>query len=259
MTSKQAILNLYKRAGETPLACLKRFQSDNPEYGQDKMTYAGRLDPLASGVLLVLVGEECKNKEKYLGLDKEYKLEVLFGVATDTQDVLGLIKSVSRLSLDINRGLVENSLPKFIGKFIQDYPAYSSKTVKGKSLFFLAKAGKIDSVKDWPTKEVEIYKIELLGWQDEKTEDVSNLIQEKIKSVKGDFRQVEILANWDKYFRNNNLLNYSILKLKVTCSSGAYMRSLAEKIGQEFGMPALALNIVRTRLGKYRIKDSLNQ
>ena len=55
------------------------------------MTYAGRLDPMASGVLLVLAGEETKNKDKYLGLDKEYDFEILFGFATDTYDILGKV------------------------------------------------------------------------------------------------------------------------------------------------------------------------
>lgn len=256
MTSKQAILNLYKRPGETPLECLKRFQDANPEYKNEKMTYAGRLDPLASGVLLILVGEECKSKEKYLGLDKEYELEVLFGVSTDTQDVLGLIKSVARPGLAIGESLMEESLSKLIGKFIQDYPAYSSKTVKGKSLFSISRAGETDSVEDWPTKEVEIYSIESLGWQKKKSTEVQREILEKIKSVTGDFRQAEISAGWDKHFKTTNLPDYSILKFKVTCSSGAYMRSLAERIGKESGMPALAYNIVRTRLEKYKIEES---
>ena len=56
------ILKLYKNRGETPLECINRFKKENPEYQKEKMTYAGRLDPLAEGLLLVLVGEECKNK-----------------------------------------------------------------------------------------------------------------------------------------------------------------------------------------------------
>jgi len=62
------------------------------------MTYAGRLDPLAEGLLLVLTGEECKNKEKYLGLDKEYEVDVLFGFATDTYDILGKVLSAKNYS-----------------------------------------------------------------------------------------------------------------------------------------------------------------
>jgi tRNA pseudouridine(55) synthase len=90
------VLNLYKQAGETPLECILRFKKINPEYENVKMTYAGRLDPLAEGVLLVLTGEEVYNKEMFLNLKKEYEVEVLFGFETDTFDILGLLKSEIR-------------------------------------------------------------------------------------------------------------------------------------------------------------------
>lgn len=73
MSKLQKVLKLDKNAGETPLECINRFKAENLEYKGEKMTYAGRLDPLASGVMLVLTGEECKNKDKYLKLDKEYR------------------------------------------------------------------------------------------------------------------------------------------------------------------------------------------
>ena len=69
---KKVIL-LNKKIGETPLQALERFRLRHKTYKEVKMTYAGRLDPMASGLLLVLAGEEIKNKEKYLGLDTEYQ------------------------------------------------------------------------------------------------------------------------------------------------------------------------------------------
>ena len=80
-----------KQPGETPLEALARYRATRPDLvATTPMTYAGRLDPMASGTLLVLVGDECKNKDAYLGLDKEYEIEVLFGISTDTQDALGI-------------------------------------------------------------------------------------------------------------------------------------------------------------------------
>lgn len=114
---------IHKNLSETPLECLERTRALQDIAANVPMTYAGRLDPMASGKLLILVGEECKDKEKYLGLDKEYEIEVLFGVTTDTGDMLGLINEV-RPSLNTRSDLVD----KFIGKFTQVYPAYSSKT-----------------------------------------------------------------------------------------------------------------------------------
>ena len=83
-----------KELGETPLECIERARIELGLDANMPMTYAGRLDPLASGKLLILMGEECKEKEKYLGYDKEYEIEVLFGIKTDTGDALGQITEV---------------------------------------------------------------------------------------------------------------------------------------------------------------------
>src|SRR3990167_11197474 len=107
-----------KKIGETPLERLEKVRKEEKIDAKTPMTYAGRLDPMAQGLLIILVGEECKNKEKYTNLNKEYELEIIFGIETDTQDVLGLIKKVSTDKpklIDFN---------KYIGKFIQKYPAF---------------------------------------------------------------------------------------------------------------------------------------
>ena len=85
------ILNLYKERGETPLECIERFRRANPEYKNVPMSYAGRLDPMAEGVLIILAGEANKKKSDFLSLDKEYTFDVLFGFSTDTYDVLGVM------------------------------------------------------------------------------------------------------------------------------------------------------------------------
>ncbi|MEI7424912.1 MAG: hypothetical protein WCK10_02225, partial [Candidatus Staskawiczbacteria bacterium] len=85
------IIILNKKEGETPLFALEKFKKSNPKYLDTPMTYAGRLDPMASGVLIILAGDEIKKKEKYLNLDKEYNFSVLFGFNTDTYDILGKV------------------------------------------------------------------------------------------------------------------------------------------------------------------------
>jgi tRNA pseudouridine55 synthase len=112
----EKVLKLYKNLGETPLECLERFRVSNPEYANEKMTYAGRLDPMAEGLLIALVGEECKKKDEYLGLDKEYVFEVLFGFQSDTYDILGIPKIAEKKDFEIQ---------SFVGKRVQEYPAYS--------------------------------------------------------------------------------------------------------------------------------------
>ena len=137
------IILLNKKEGETPLEALEKFRLTNKKYKDVKMTYAGRLDPMATGLLLVLAGEETKNKEKYLNLPKQYEFEILFGVATDTYDILGKITTAPpRQRLGGKKELeneIKNNLKYLTGKFMQKYPPYSSKTVKGKPLFQYAR------------------------------------------------------------------------------------------------------------------------
>ena len=118
----EKVLKLYKDLGETPLECVERFKSDNPEYKDLPMTYAVMLDPMAEGLLIVLVGEECKKKDEYLGLSKEYVFEVLFGFMTDTYDLLGLPKTSE---------IKDANFDKFLGKRIQKYPVFCLKKENG--------------------------------------------------------------------------------------------------------------------------------
>ena len=248
------VLKLDKKVGETPLECLERFRADNPEYAKVKMTYAGRLDPLASGVILVLTGEECKKKEKYLGLDKEYELTILFGLATDTLDVLGLIEENKEGAINYlgnyKKADFEILLNKFQKAFKQKYPRFSSKTVDGRPLFEIAKAEGIAD-EDIPEKEVQIKKIEFQSFGFVSKKYLWDFALESIFSVKGNFRQNMSWCSWEQTlekFPDNNL---PTLTIRVTCTSGTYMRALAQAIGAEISFPALALKIKRLSIGNF--------
>ncbi|MEK7646438.1 MAG: hypothetical protein AAB381_01975 [Patescibacteria group bacterium] len=238
-------VTINKNLGETPLEALERFRAEQIALGRVEladvpMTYAGRLDPMAEGKLLILIGEECKQKEKYLGLDKTYEVEVLFGIETDTYDILGLAKI--HLQGQSDKKVVTST---YIGTFTQTYPPYSSKTVDGKQLHTLARADELPE--ELPTKEVEIYSIEKLEDKKISAPDLLNLIQQRIALVKGDFRQKEIFEKWNEVLAHS-VQTFPVIKLKVTCSSGTYMRSLAQRIGKEMGMGACALSIKRTEI-----------
>lgn len=244
--------------GETPLEALEKTRQSKGLDSLLPMTYAGRLDPMAEGVLLVLVGDECKNKDKYLRLDKEYEVEVLFGFETDTGDVLGKVTAVadtregesqkSEVKTESQNFKVLNTeLQKFKGKFVQEYPAYSSKTVNGEHLHTLANEGRLPN--EMPTKEVEIYDIQILDERETDSETLLKEIKENISKVNGDFRQSEIIELWEANLQGSD--SYKIIRIKVSCSSGTYMRTLAEKIGKALRVPALAYSIKRTRIGDY--------
>lgn len=252
MKQKQAVLRLDKRAGETPLECINRFKAENPEYDRVKMTYAGRLDPLATGILLVLVGEECKKKEKYLNFDKEYEVTVLFGFATDSMDILGMIEDKKEGALDFLGKYTERDftdlLNKFEKKFKQKYPRYSSKTVKGRPLFEISKGEGIAD-KDLPEKNVEIMEIEFQSFGFVSKKYLHDFALENIFAVKGNFRQNMIWTKWEQTLEKFPDNNFPTLTITVSCTSGTYMRALAQAIGAEIGFPALALKIRRIKIG----------
>jgi len=256
---------LYKKRGETPLEAINRLKGDHLEYQDLKLSYLGRLDPMAEGLLIIAVGEANKKREEYLSLPKEYEFEVLFGFETDTYDLLGLVNQnagcVYRSERDPSRvgeGWVENernitsSLVNMIGKHTQTYPPYSSKTVNGKPLWEYSREGKLDEI-EMPTRDVEIYSLELLETKMVKKEFLIAEIPSRVAEVRGDFRQAEITSQWQKVLKDSPRSEYQIAKFKISCSSGTYVRTLAHEMGQKLGCGALAFSIKRTKIGNYFI------
>lgn len=262
---------INKNIGETPLEALERFRSQCMQSGEPcsngrsstgtkyswkevPLTYAGRLDPMAEGQLMILIGDECKEKEKFLNLNKEYEVEVLFGIKTDTYDALGIVEERPLHDTEIKLSQIGNLmnqeyLNKYIGKFVQQYPSYSSKTVGGKQLHELARIGALPE--EMPTREVEIYSIEMLGNKivPIESEELLSIIVSRIGLVKGDFRQDQIIEAWIQLLKNYQTA-WPLVKIRVRCSSGTYMRSLADRIGQDLGVGAIALSINRTKIRK---------
>jgi len=244
------VIYLNKKEGETPLEALESFCAKNKKYKDVKMTYAGRLDPMASGVLLVLTGEETKNKEKYLSLDKEYYFEVLFGFATDTYDILGKVLKNQKLEITEHKlkKEIKNNLKYFIGKFIQEYPIYSSKTVNGMPLFSYARSNTKVKI---PNREVEVKNIKFIKIRKIDNKKLLHNIEKRIQKVNGDFRQKEILNIWYKKLKRES--NFLVASFEIKCSSGTYIRGISDLLGKKMKIPALAFSIKRTKIGRYVI------
>jgi tRNA pseudouridine55 synthase len=123
--------------------------------------HAGTLDPLASGVLLILVGEATKVSRFLLTLPKEYVAGVLFGRRTDTDDITGKTlseRSVNHLTAESLRAALDRST----GEIEQVPPAFSALKQNGKPLYRLAREGKEVHPR---SRKVAIYKQELISWQ----------------------------------------------------------------------------------------------
>lgn len=236
----------------TPLQTIDIFRKKHPEYETATLGYAGRLDPLAEGLLLVLVNDENKHRKIYERLDKEYTCTALFGLTTDSYDYMGLFTQEPKPSQDPSNTL-KTILPTFIGKQMQEYPMYSSARVNGKPLYYWAR-NNVTDIKI-PTKEITIFDITCKSIQTISLSKFAQFAVDGISKVEGKFRQEEIINQWNTYLNIQD--QYFVADLHITCSSGTYVRGLIHEIGTKIGSGALAYNIKRTRVGEYSLDQAI--
>lgn len=249
------VLNLYKRLGETPRERLERLRTARKEYAHEVLSYAGRLDPMAEGVLLCLVGAANKRREAYLDLEKEYVLDILFGFSTDTYDVLGRVMETGDAD-PLSKARIEKGLNEFRGSINQQYPPYSSKPVEGKSLFEWARQGALGMLV-LPSRQVTVRDLSLEALYKVPEAQLLAYIESGVEKVQGDFRQEEILRTWARNLKKDGTRVFKCATVRIDCTSGTYARSIAHGLGQELGVPALALHILRTKVGEYSVEKSL--
>lgn len=127
-------------------------------YGQQRVGHLGTLDPAAAGVLPVCIGRATRLFDLLVDKEKEYVFEAAFGKRTDTQDAFG--KVMERDDRRVGREEVQDSLPAFLGKQMQEASIYSALKVDGRKMCDLARAGEAVQPK---IREIDIREIELLG------------------------------------------------------------------------------------------------
>ncbi len=242
MLSKDLIL-VDKPYGATPLETIQALRLSGVLGPLEKATYAGRLDPLATGLLLVLRGEGVHEKEQYLGLSKTYEIEFAFGVETDTGDLLGIPQAGNSQVVPSLQDIITclESITEI------PYPHYSSKTVGGKPLHEYAREGMQISRPSRPAQ----YRIthsaspEPLASIELKTQ-----AQHACKIVKGDFRQSIIHQAWSDIELSQTLTRYAFT---IDVISGTYIRAIPEIIRNAFGVASVITKIHRTRVGDFTI------
>lgn len=244
------VVTVYKPLGLTPLQFLDQLRIDKPEFKHEKLSYAGRLDPMAEGLMLVLVGEANQEREKYLSLDKIYEFEFILGLSTDSYDLLGIVDQISS-NLNISDEELNNVLNQFIGTQTLPYPPFSSKTVAGKPLWWWARENKLEEIEQ-PLNEFRVFEFDLLQTSFITSNKLLLDIEAKIGLVQGDFRQAEIVKRWNEVLPDNQSL-FPIIKCQITCSSGTYVRSIVHQIGQQLRTGAVTLSIHRIKVGEYTL------
>ena len=147
------VLIVNKHAGATSHDIVNKIRR---LYGTRRVGHTGTLDPMATGVLVVLIGRAAKASE-YLASDrKQYRAVLRLGMTTDTEDVTGEVLSQADLLPSLSE--VEAVLPSFCGKIKQIPPMYSALKVNGKKLVDLARSGQVI---EREAREIEIFDLEM--------------------------------------------------------------------------------------------------
>ena len=129
-----------------------------------KVGHTGTLDPLATGVLPILLGNATKLSKYLINHDKEYVATIKLGVKTDTGDIEGSIIDEQKVPLFTEEQIIE-ALNSFVGKQKQMPPMYSAIKVNGKKLYEYARNGEKIEV---AARDIEIYNISFLQYIDNK-------------------------------------------------------------------------------------------
>ena len=227
---ENGLILVYKKKGKTSRNVVENISK---KYGV-KAGHIGTLDPMAKGLLPVLVGNTCKLSKYLMEHDKTYLVEMKFGYHTETLDSEGDI-----LEEDIQfreNNIVDNeffdriiaAMKKEMGTKKQIPPIYSAKKLNGNKLYEIARKdkGKAIELAKEKAKEITIY----------------NMYDISLKEL------------WD-----NNPKDI-VLSFKVECSSGTYIRSLVRDIAENMGTIAIMTDLRRIAVGNYdNIIEDINE
>ena len=227
---ENGLILVYKKKGKTSRNVVENISK---KY-KVKAGHIGTLDPMAKGLLPVLVGNTCKLSKYLMEHDKTYLVEMKFGYNTETLDIEGEILEEDKSFRENN--IVENeffdmiiiAMKKELGTKKQIPPIYSAKKLNGKKLYEIAREDKekaIEMAKE-KAKEITIY----------------NMYDISLKEL------------WD-----NNPKDI-VLSFKVECSSGTYIRSLVRDIAENMGTIAIMTDLRRIAVGNYdNIIEDINE
>lgn len=201
------ILLLDKPAGITSNSALQRVKR---LFNANKAGHTGSLDPIATGLLPICLGEATKISGYLLGADKVYQSRFKLGIETDTGDAEGT--TTVTYEVNVTDRQLEKVISQFSGIIQQIPPMYSAIKVNGQPLYKLARAG---------------------------------------KTVAREPRQVEIYdLSWSR-------LSSDEIEIDLHCSSGFYVRVLAEDIGKQLGCGAHMASLRRSQIYEFSVDNAL--
>ena len=155
------ILNIFKPKGISSYQTVKEVRDI---LNISKAGHTGTLDPSASGVLLVCIGQATKIAEFLVGMKKHYQGEMVLGISTDSQDSVGKIIQNRDVGTDIDENRIKDIFQKYEGIISQMPPMFSAAHYKGERLYRLARKG-IEVKRN--LKKVKIYRLNLINFYQE--------------------------------------------------------------------------------------------
>jgi tRNA pseudouridine55 synthase len=153
------ILLIDKGVGETSHGVVKKIRSAFRRESRVKVGHAGTLDPFATGLLIVLVGQGTKLSQFIMPGEKVYLATLELGIETDTLDRTGKVVAVSVVP-DLSLEYVREKAGRFLGKSYQVPPIYSAVRIKGKRAYQLARNGQRVVLK---AREITVYSLQILS------------------------------------------------------------------------------------------------
>lgn len=250
-----------------------------------KVGHAGTLDPLATGVLLVCIGNATKKAEELQSHDKEYIAGITFGATTPSYD---LEKEIDRMYPygHVTEEAVRKALPDFLGEQEQIAPLFSAKSVDGVRAYEMARklyrerhatagmhdinpaagtAAAMDTAAENLIRaaRINISEISLLEFRPEgktpaaEAADAGERQDGPGRSTSGedtgeDRRNLRINVS------DNSSLHLPEAIVRITCSKGTYIRAFARDLGEALGTGAHLSSLIRSRSGEFRVEDALD-
>ena len=239
------------------LAC-RHFGKKNLKVG-----HAGTLDPLATGVLMVCIGNATKRAEALQARDKEYIAGISFGATTPSYD---LEKAPDcRFGTDnVNEASLRNALRDFLGEQEQIAPLFSAKSIDGVRAYELARKLYKRQVLTQDQSElirparIRIDNLELLSF----SESGNMLHAPDFDPDYSGMTEDEILRAKEKNSRINVVdarsLGLPIAEIRINCTKGTYIRAFARDLGEALDSGAFLSYLIRTRSGDHSISDALS-
>lgn len=171
------ILNIFKPKGISSYQTVKEVRDI---LNISKAGHTGTLDPSASGVLLICIGQATKIAEFLVGMKKHYQGEMILGISTDSQDSKGKIIQKREVGTDINENRIKDIFKKYEGTISQMPPMFSAAHYKGERLYRLARKG-IEVKRN--LKKIKIYQLNLINFY----QDVNPIVKFEVICSKGTY------------------------------------------------------------------------